>query len=82
MARAGGNQTSVPTPAGNALPPSGNNTGTPGKTSVFNPVRNVTNALPSGNGTGTIPPGSIIKVPPGTVGAPRIQVTILVRFPV
>jgi hypothetical protein len=63
--RGGVNPPGLPTPAGgatNALPPSGNNSGTPG-TSIFNPVRNATNAVPSSNGTSTPPPGSIIKVP-------------------
>ena len=59
-------QTGLPTAAGSVLPPSGNNTG---KTSIFNPVRNVTSALPVNNNTGTLPPGSIIKVPPGTIGS-------------
>ena len=59
----GVNPTVGPTPAGNALPPPGNNTGTPGKTSIFNPVRNVTNAFPPSNNSGTPPLGGIIKVP-------------------
>ena len=43
--RMAANSTSLPTPAGNALPP------------------------PEGNNTSTLPPGSIIKVPPGTTNA-------------
>jgi hypothetical protein len=45
-------------------PPSNN-----GKTTgVLNPPANLTNALPTNNNTGTIPPVSVIKVPPGTIG--------------
>jgi hypothetical protein len=61
-------QTGLPSSLGNALP-TGNNTGTPGKTSIFNSIRNVTAALPINNNTGTLPFGSIIKVPPGTIGS-------------
>ena len=61
-------QTGLPSSLGNALS-TGNSTGTPGKTSIFNPVRNVTAALPINNNTGTLPPGSIFKVPPGTIGS-------------
>jgi hypothetical protein len=64
-----GTVTNGPPRLGTVLPPSGNNTGTPGKTSIFNPIRNTTNALSGNNNTGTLPPGSIIKVPPGTVGS-------------
>jgi len=41
----------------------------PGKTTIFHPIRNTTNALPGNSGTSTPPPGSIIKVPPGTTSA-------------
>lgn len=62
-------QPGLPGRLGTVLPPSGNNTGSPGKTSIFNPIGNATNALPGNNNTMTLPPGSIIKVPPGTIGS-------------
>jgi len=64
------NPTGVSTPAGNALPPPGSDTGPTIKVPPgVNALPNATNALPPGNSTGTLPPGSIIKVPPGTVGS-------------
>jgi hypothetical protein len=65
------NPTGVPTPAGNALPPPGSDTGPTIKVppGVVNALPNATNALPPSNSTGTLPPGSIIKVPPGTIGS-------------
>jgi hypothetical protein len=64
------NPTGVPTPAGNALPPPGSDTGPTIKVPPgVNALPNATNALPPGNSTGTLPPGSIIKVPPGTIGS-------------
>jgi hypothetical protein len=65
------NSTGLPTPAGNALPPPGSDTGPTIKVppGVVNALSNATNALPPGNSTGTLPPGSIIKVPPGTIGS-------------
>ena len=65
------NPTGVPTPAGNALPPPGSDTGPTIKVppGVVNALPNATNALPPGNSPGTLPPGSIFKVPPGTIGS-------------
>jgi hypothetical protein len=64
------NPTGVPTPAGNALPPPGSDTGPTIKVPPgVNALPNATNALPPGNSTGTPPPGSIIKVSPGTIGS-------------
>lgn len=64
------NPTGVPTPAGNALPPPGSDTGPTIKVPPgVNALPNATNALPPGNSTGTLPPGSIFKVPPGTIGS-------------
>jgi hypothetical protein len=42
-----GTVTNGPPRLGTVLPPSGNNTSSPGKTSIFNPIRNTTNALPA-----------------------------------
>ncbi len=39
--------------------------GTPGKTSIFSPVRNATSAVPPLVRS----PGSVIKVPPGAIGS-------------
>jgi hypothetical protein len=64
-----GTVTNGPPRLGTVLPPSGNNTSSPGKASIFNPIRNTTNALSGNNNTGTLPPESIIKVPPGTIGS-------------
>jgi hypothetical protein len=59
-------QTGLPSSLGNALP-TGNSTSTPGKTSIFNPVRNATNAQPISNNTGTVhpPPALLAKQPSG-----------------
>jgi len=48
-------------------PPTSNNTG---KTGVVGPIGNPMNAPPTNNYTGSIPPESIIKVPPGTTNPP------------
>jgi hypothetical protein len=55
-------QTGLPTPAGSVLPPSGDKTG---KTSIFNPVRNVTSVLPGNNNTGNSIAMTTSDNPPG-----------------
>ncbi len=69
--RLAANSTGLPTPAGNALPPPGIDTGPTIKVppGMLNALPNATNALPPSNSTSTLPPGSIIKVPPGTIGS-------------
>ena len=69
--RLAANSTGLPTPAGNALAPPGSDTGPTIKVppGVVNALPNATNALPTGDSTGTLPPGSIIKVPPGMIGS-------------
>ena len=73
QAHGGGSPTVGPTQTGNGLPSTGakNNgqTGTPGHLGTPLPSGNNTGRLPVNNNTATVPPGSIIKVPPGTIGS-------------
>jgi hypothetical protein len=61
-----GTVTTRPSHLGTVLPPS-NSTSTPGKTIIFNPIRNATNAAPGNTSNGTLPPGGGGPLPAQTI---------------